>query len=86
MRPRSAGTFLISRPETSAKLCGAAQDALDVLAVEVLDGEQMLHAASTVAPEREGGPDTIVTSSHAVELLDADVDALVRAVGRFLPT
>ena len=71
MRPRSVGTFLISRPETSAKLCGAAQDALDVLPREVVDGEQVpdRHAA-TSACSADG--DLV----HAVDLLDAYVHAL----------
>ena len=70
MRPRSAGTFLISRSATSANDDGAVADALDRLAVEVLDAQQMAHHARHLA--QLGDRDLV----DVVELLDADVDAL----------
>ncbi len=64
MRPRSAGTFLMSRSPTSSKESGAVADPLDRGAVEILDGEQVLHA-------RTPAPEEIVDLVDAVDLLDA---------------
>ena len=70
MRPRSAGTFLISRPETSANESARSRMRSIAVAVEVVDGEQVPHASRLLRGWRDR--DLV----DAVELLDADVDAL----------
>ena len=83
MRPRSVGTFLISRPETSAKLSARPEDALDVVAREVVDREQVrvhqivssMWAAASMA-----------TSSMPSISSTRTFTRSPRAVGRFLPT
>ena len=82
MRPRSAGTFLISRSATSAKRAARSQMRSIVGAVEVLDREQVPHAA---ASGRLGVDDRDLVD--AVELARrARCTRSPRAVGRFLPT
>ena len=60
MRPRSVGTFLISRPDTSAKLSARLEDALDVVARQIVDRQQV---ASHGCPPRGRRLGVIVTSS-----------------------
>ncbi len=73
MRPFSAGTFLISRPETSANDSGTVEDALDPRAVQIVDRDQMpVHATLLCVG---GGADRDLVA--AVDLLDVHVDALI---------
>ncbi len=77
-RPRKLGTFLIGAVGDVAEERGRAEDALDVLALDVLDREQVPHA-STRSWE-------IVTSSTPSSSSTRTLTRSLRAVGRFLPT
>ena len=70
MRPRSVGHLLDRPPRDLGERLRARQQALDVLAREVVDRQQVLHAATSSS----------CADGHlvdAVDLLDADVHALV---------
>ena len=75
MRPRSAGTFLISRSATSANARRLGEDPLDRVAVEILDREQVIalrYAAQPRTRARRRDRDLV----DAVELGDAHVHVL----------
>ena len=80
MRPRSAGTFLISRSATSANDAARSQMRSMRLAVEVLDGEQVPHAGDLL----DGS--VMATSSTPSSSSTRTLTRSPRAVGRFLPT
>ena len=82
VRPRSVGTFLISRPLTSAKL--SARSRMRSMSSRVRSAiEIRWRSRALLLPCEVASRCDLV---DAVELLDAHVHALARAVGRFLPT
>ena len=81
MRPRSAGTFLISRSETSAKRCACSTMRSMRRAVEILDRQQVLHAHAT-----SSAAEAIATSSRPSSSRTRTCTCSAREVGRFLPT
>ena len=83
MRPRSVGTFLISRPDTSAKLSARPRMRSMSSRVEVVDGEQVpSHAPSPPRPDVADRATSSSPSSSSTRTLTRSL----RAVGRFLPT
>ena len=85
VRPRRVGTFLMSRRPTSAKLCGALEDALHLLARELVHSEQVLHASSFDGRGRVPAG-VIATSSVPSVSSSRTFTRSPGAVGRFLPT
>ena len=81
MRPRSAGTFLISRWATSANDAARSQRRSMSARVEVLDREQVPHRATSGV-----GSGTIATASEPSSSRTRTCTRSPRAVGRFLPT
>ncbi len=75
VRPRSVGTFLMSRRPTSAKLGGAIEDALHLLAAELVHSEQVLHRVLLCPRRLRWGDRDLV---DAVGLLQPHVHPLAR--------
>ena len=86
MRPRSVGTFLISRPETSAKL--SARPRMRSMSSRVrssIDSRCRFTAPSPLVTVISAGTE-ITTSSSPSSSSTFTYTRSLRAVGRFLPT